>query len=230
MREYFAEPRFRAARIWSNRILARISPHLEGAVVNVSGWRDEDKEGRHYRDYFPHATEYWLTNWKSEARGFQGNLENEIFLDLEKPLPEALRRRFDVVFNHTTLEHVFDIFTAFHNLCELSRDCVIVVVPFLQEQHGDYGDYWRFTPEAIRRLFRREEMALAYLATNDQSVDAIYVVAVAARLAATRQKLERLPGNAVSHPPQALGRHFWDGPRSWHALRRLRDTLRGWRR
>jgi hypothetical protein len=230
MKALLAEPRFRAARLWSNRVLAAIAPHLGGAVVNVSGWRDEDKEGRHYRDYFTRATEYWITNWKSEARGYQGDRENELFLDLEQPLPDELRRRFDVVFNHTTLEHVFDIFTAFHNLCELSRDCVIVVVPFLQEEHGDYGDYWRFTPQALRRLFQREALDLAYLAANDQAVDAIYIVAVGARSPSTREMLRQLPGNAITSATVSLGRHFWSGPRLWHGVRRLRDALRGWRK
>jgi hypothetical protein len=59
-------------RIWSNRELARLAGWFPGDVVNVSAWRDEDKEGRHYRDYFTAATHYNLTNYKPEMRGFQG--------------------------------------------------------------------------------------------------------------------------------------------------------------
>ena len=32
----------------------------------------------------------------------------------------------------------------------MSKDIVIVVVPFLQEQHAEYGDYWRFTPLTLK--------------------------------------------------------------------------------
>lgn len=231
MKPWLAEPRFRAARVWSNRVLASLAPLFHGSVVNVSAWRDEDKEGRHYRDYFTHATEYWLTNWRSDARGYQGHLENEIYLDLEQPLPEALQQRFDVVFNHTTLEHVFDVFGAFHNLCQMSRDALIVVVPFLQEQHGDYGDYWRFTPEALFRLLERENMRMSYLAANDQSVDAIYLLAVGTRRPETHRAIHRVGGNRVDELPQLrLGRMHWKGPRWWHALRRLGHSLLGGRR
>src|SRR5687767_4129918 len=44
--------KFRAARIWSNQELKTITPHCKGAVINVSAWKDEDKEGAHYKDYF----------------------------------------------------------------------------------------------------------------------------------------------------------------------------------
>jgi hypothetical protein len=57
---------------------------LAGNIVNVSGWRDEDKEGGTYRErHFTRATDYWITNWKAEARGLHGDLPNEQFLDLE---------------------------------------------------------------------------------------------------------------------------------------------------
>ncbi len=94
-----------------------------------------------YRDYFPKATTYTVTNFGGE-RGLQRQ-EGEIFLDLEKALPDSLRGKFDVVFNHTTLEHVFDCQLAFKNLSEMSRDILITVVPFCQNQHElpSFKDY-----------------------------------------------------------------------------------------
>lgn len=222
------DPRFRAARIWSNRILARIAPLLEGDVVNVSAWRDEDKEGRHYRDYFTKAREYWLTNWRSDARGFQGGLPHEIFLDLEQPLPQELSGRFDVVFNHTTLEHVFDVFTAFHNLCALSRNVVIVVVPFLQEQHGDYGDYWRFTPLTIQKLFARENRTVDFIAWNDGAVNAIYLVAASATNPSTVAMLHGVLGNQVDVIQAVqLGRAFFPFTRFGALIKRLFNSRLG---
>jgi len=148
--------------------------------VNVSGWKDEDKEGGTYRQYFSQAKSYTITNYKSEARGFQG-MQNEIFLDLTQDLPSNLLSKFDVVFNHTTLEHIFEVEKAFQNLCDMSRDVVIIVVPFLQQMHADYGDYWRFTPLAVKKLFEKYSFEVLHLSFNTDANASVYVFAVASR-------------------------------------------------
>jgi hypothetical protein len=170
----------RLPRIWSNRELSKFSSLFGGHVVNVSGWKDIDKEGRQYRDYFTNAESYTLTNYKAEARGYQG-LENEIFLDLEQTLPDELHQRFDVVFNHTTLEHVYDLRQAFGNLCLMSKDVIILVVPFLQPYHSEYGDYWRFSPLAVKRLFQDNGCNLLYLSFNNHRASAVYIFAIASK-------------------------------------------------
>ena len=172
------DKKFRVPRVWSNRELEKFGHLFSGKGVNVSGWKDIDKEGKKYRDYFSNISEYWITNYKSEARGFQGDQENEIFLDLEEDLDESMYSKFDVVFNHTVLEHIFDVNKAFENLCKLSNDIVIVVVPFLQEQHAEYGDYWRFTPLAVEKLFQKNNMDMIYINYNDASDDSIYIFAI----------------------------------------------------
>lgn len=172
------ERKFRLPRVWSNGELARLAPLFPGAVVNVSGWKDQDKEGRHYREYFTQATSYTITNYGG-FRGFQGD-EKEILLDLSVPVADELRGRFDVVFNHTTLEHIFEARTAFKNLCEMSRDIVIVVLPFSQVQHEEdtLKDFWRFTPTCVRYLFRENGMTPIYEAVNDHHNAGVYVVTV----------------------------------------------------
>ena len=45
----------------------------------------------------------------------------KIFLDLTQPLPSDLIEKFDVVFNHTTLEHIFDIFFCFQKFISLNK-------------------------------------------------------------------------------------------------------------
>lgn len=174
------EPRFRLPRVWSNQELRRIASLFTGDIVNVSAWRDEDKEGGYYKDYFINAKSYTLTNFKSEARGFQG-VENEIFLDLTADLPVDLEQRFDVVFNHTTLEHIFEVDKALNNLCRLSKDVVIIVVPFLQEMHAEYGDYWRFTPLALQKMFGKNSYEVVHLTFNKNPGSSVYVLAVAVR-------------------------------------------------
>jgi hypothetical protein len=167
-------------RVWSNRELAKFAHLFQGKVVNVSGWKDVDKEGRHYRDYFTGASSYTITNFKAEARGFQG-MEGEIFLDLEQDLPAELAGAFDVVFNHTTLEHIYQAHKAFANLCRLSSDIVIIVLPFLQQYHSDYGDYWRFSPLATKRMFEDNGFTLVYQGFNSDKASSVYTFSIATR-------------------------------------------------
>lgn len=152
---------------------------MSGFVVNVSAFDDRDKEGGFYRDYFPRAEAYHTTNFDSDKKGLMG--EEDIYLDLEARLPGELSRQYDCVFNHTTLEHIYDIKTAFANLCELSRDIVVVVVPFLQEEHGFYGDYWRVTPSTVNRMFAENGFSTVYLSASDARGAAVYVFAVGRR-------------------------------------------------
>lgn len=173
--------KFRSARVWSNKDLKKFSKLFKGEIINVSGWKDIDKEGERYKNYFSNASGYWISNYKAEARGFQGNLENEIYMDLEADLDISLHKKFDVVFNHTVLEHIFNIGKSFENLCELSKDIVIIVVPFLQEQHGEYGDYWRFTPLTIQKLFACNGLDLIYINYNDPTNESVYILAIGSR-------------------------------------------------
>lgn len=186
--QLFPERKFRAPRVWSNTILRRLAPLFSGSVVNVSGWKDSDKEGGHYKDYFTNASSYAITNYPSKRGGEEGT--GWISLDLEKDAPAELRSQYDVVFNHTTLEHVFEVNKAFESLCTLSRDIVLIVVPFLQEMHiyeDGYKDYWRFTPYAVRNLFEQNGFTLLYIDVNDRPKESVYVVAVGSKQPANWQ-------------------------------------------
>jgi len=171
------------ARLWSNEEIRRLGAHFEGEIVSVSGAKDADKEGGRYRDYFPGATAYHITNYPKEGWGHFQGASDEISLDLTAPLPEALRQRYDVVFNHTTLEHIYEVGTAFANLCAMSRDIVLVVVPFLQEMHcpSEGGDYWRFTPLTLKRMFEDNGFSLLQCTFNSHSNAAVYLCAVGSR-------------------------------------------------
>lgn len=46
------DKKFRVPRVWSNRELEKFGHLFSGKGVNVSGWKDIDKEGKKYRDYF----------------------------------------------------------------------------------------------------------------------------------------------------------------------------------
>jgi len=214
----FTDRQFRIARHWSNCELAKVAPHFTGDVVNVSAWDDRDKEGQHYRDYFSNASSYSYTNYGG-YRGVQG-LANEYALDLTGEVPENLKGRFDVVFNHTTLEHIFDVRKAFANLCELSKDAVVLIVPFAQVQHEskDWKDYWRFTPSCVRELFHQNGMEVILEAESPHKHAAVYLLFIASREADKWKR--RLP---TYHPICEAGR--WIGSRwfsrSYAFVRRL---------
>ena len=176
----FTDRIFRIPRIWSNNELKKFSSLFTGDIVNVSAWKDEDKQGGYYKNYFCNAKTYSITNFETDARGYQGH-ENEIFLNLENKLPENLQNKFDVVFNHTTLEHIFDVNTAFKNLCLMSNDVVILVVPFLQQMHAAYGDYWRFTPLAIKKLFEKNGLSIVYSSFNEDRNSSVYLFFIASK-------------------------------------------------
>jgi hypothetical protein len=175
--------KFRLARVWSNNELKKFSSLFSGKVINVSAGENIDKQGSTYDQYFNTADEFWTSNYNPGSyRGYQGK-ENEILLDLTTPIENKLIGSFDVVFNHTTLEHVFDVFTAFKNLCLLSKDIVIIVVPFAQEQHENEGylDYWRFTPTCIRKLFEVNNYEVLYESANNDFNAATYLFYVASK-------------------------------------------------
>ena len=168
-------------REWSNAELAKIAPLYSGTVINVSGWLDEDQRGKLYRSYFSSASGYFVSNFTgARAESTVASVQ----IDLTRDIPPDLVDGFDVVFNHTTLEHVFEFHKAFENLCTLSRDTVILVTPFIQQVHfsaGSYGDYWRFTPMCLRRMFEENGLSVVYQSANDNEWYISYVFTVATK-------------------------------------------------
>lgn len=173
--------KFRIARFFSNEELKKFACLFHGRIINISAWNDEDKEGKHYKDYFVNCSEYIISNYESDKKGIIG-LDNEIFLDLEKNLPKKMYGTFDVCFNHTTLEHIYDVHKAFKNICLLSKDVVIVVVPYIQQLHGiGYSDYWRFTPYTMKRMFNDNGLQLRYCSANGKDKASIYLFCIGYR-------------------------------------------------
>jgi hypothetical protein len=206
---------FGGARRWSNQELRRFAHLFQSPIVNVSAWADSDKEGGTYKSYFPSGTDYQITNFGT-SQGEMQNRPDEFYLDLMAELPESLRGKFATVFNHTTLEHVWDFRTAFANLCALSNDAVIIIVPWLQPQHSDYGDYWRFSPQALVRLFEEQSMRVVHLDWNRGPRESVYVFAIASRDPERwKAQFPQLPlasheDGFFSLPPDAPGHRAFD--------------------
>jgi hypothetical protein len=170
---------YRLARAWSNDELLKFSGIFGGNILNVSAANDSTKCGDTYQAFFSKADTYTISNYSLQGM----EKYNEFFLDLEKPLDKSLFGSADVVFNHTTLEHIFNVTTAFQSLCLLSKDVVIVVVPFLQKMHGRgaYNDYWRFTPELMKRLYQENGLTLRYCSDNCTPYASTYLFCIGYR-------------------------------------------------
>jgi len=65
----------------------------------------------------------------------------------------------------------------------MSRDLVVVVVPWMQELHyGDgYEDYWRVSPFALRRMFSENDMELVHLVANNGKKESVYILAIGSK-------------------------------------------------
>ena len=65
------------------------------------------------------------------------------------------KNRFGTIFCLSVLEHCVDPFKMAQNLTQLLRPNghICISVPFAWQIHGYPNDYWRFTPEGVKRLF-----------------------------------------------------------------------------
>lgn len=180
----YVDRRSRLARVWSNSELKKVGYLFSGRVANISAADDEDKQGNTYSDYFSNSSEYFITNYApGKFRGWKGR-SNEHYLDLVGEVPQELGSYFDVVFNHTTFEHIFNVRKAFANFCKMTKDVAIVVLPFSQYQHEHeeaYRDYWRFTPTCARELFDENGLQIIYESANSDYNSAIYLFLIASK-------------------------------------------------
>lgn len=172
-------------RSWSNDELRFVLSHCPkgGRVVNVSGWQDRDKEGGLYKDYFPRPTLYHISNYEGDAaRGAAAR--TDLVLDLTKPLAAAYENKYDIVFNHTVLEHLEEPTFAFTQIGKLTTDMIVTVVPFKQKLHFEYGmfgDYYRFTPFSMRRLHAQNGFSVLYESYTPRPSLDVYLLYVGTR-------------------------------------------------
>ena len=166
----------RSPRQWSNDELLKFSHLFCGDVINVSAGIDSDKRGKTYRQYFYRAKSYSISNYKGGG----------IKLDLSDPLLDTeVLHGFDVVFSHTVLEHIYKFKIAVRNLCQMSKDIIITVVPFLQAYHNyqlrNYQDFWRFSPHALINLFDEYGFKTIYMNWNNDPISNIYLFHIASK-------------------------------------------------
>ena len=218
-------------RAWSNREIRKLGYLFTGHVLNVSAIKDGDKEGGVYRDYFPNARSYTITNYGKEI-GSSGSI-NEKELDISIPYDGSIGQ-YDVVLAHTVLEHVYPFTTSILNLCALSEDVIVIVSPFIQGMHGKNGfyyDYFRFTPLALEKILEEQGFQTIYYNWNeDHPLLNVYIIQVATRFPQKyRNKLPPSRGLklGINSPGLVYSKMLWPsiGGRKMSFLRRLGNWI-----
>ena len=170
-------------RTYSNACLKRILPLLNvTSVLNVSGWDDGDKEGGQYSDYFSQkVNKYEVSYFENDYLRSDTDL-SKMVINLEDINYQA-GEKFELVFSHTVLEHVFDQQNAFRIMCGLAEKYVVGVVPMINVLHWEetYEDYWRFTPHGIRKLFENNKFKLVHLEIGPRLSISQYIIFIGAR-------------------------------------------------
>ncbi len=173
------------ARIYSNNLLKEYLKYFGGNIINVSGWEDSDKQGGFYIDYYNDVKSYTISNIdgiNGTPKARKGGIEY-IYLDLDNPIDDGFNGLYDVVFNHTVLEHIFSLFNALEVITSLSKDVIITIVPFSQPVHytDSYGDYHRITPRFLEQYFSKKGYTTILSDYNDQPFSHIYVINISTK-------------------------------------------------
>lgn len=172
-------------RLWSNDILKENIPKLKNynSVINVSGWKDSDKEGGKYKDYFHNDVVYKISNYPDDKEKGISDI-NDIEIDLGKQLPSELEYKFDVAFNHTVLEHVMNPEFAFDQISKLTKDVLITVIPWKQALHfnpGQFGDYYRISPFTMRRFYEKNNFTIMFETYSPSYAPDTYLLYIGSR-------------------------------------------------
>jgi SAM-dependent methyltransferase len=138
-------------------LVKRLAPKMRGSVLEIGSKRyAEPPISFDYRMLFPVGTEYVGVDAEA-GTGVDIVLDMTASIDILRA--RLGQRQYGAIICLSVLEHVKDIFSFSRNVEGLLRPGGVLVlsVPFAWEIHAYPGDYWRFTPEAIRYLFRNVE-------------------------------------------------------------------------
>lgn len=85
----------------------------------------------------------------------------ERIVDLNDPLPDDLRRQFELVIDPGTCEHCFNVGMAFRNVCEAVAlgGYLVHIAPLSFINHG----FWNFSPTVYPDYFEANGFALVHM-------------------------------------------------------------------
>lgn len=87
---------------------------------------------------------------------------NELIIDLNLPIDEAFHCKYDLVIDTGTLEHCFNVGTAFMNMCSLVKvgGYLITAAPMSKMNHG----FWNFSPCVYDNFFSKNKFSIEFIA------------------------------------------------------------------
>jgi hypothetical protein len=141
-----------------NKILRKQISSLEGVKIILNAGCSQsqtDKNGTFYKDYFPSAQYYTLNNDPNIKDDSDRHFDMDIH-DLS-----SIKIKFDLVICNCVLEHVRNPFIVAKQLEDVSNKYIFIAVPFIvpfhQKEDAKIKDYWRFTDNGLRELFKNCE-------------------------------------------------------------------------
>ncbi len=125
---------------------------VEGPVLEIGSKFYDEETSVDYRSLFSQL-EYIGSDREA---GANVDVQIDIIGDIEILKNAFGYQSFKTIICCSVLEHIDDIFQASRNISELvgKGGVLFISVPFVWEEHGYPSDYWRFTPEAVKFLFK----------------------------------------------------------------------------
>lgn len=134
----------------SHGTIERLLRDLESSVVMRPDIPSNDPRWRHADLFFDLLGARRVD--AMDASHFEGA---NVIHDLNRPVPEELRGRYDVVFDGGTLEHVFNFPTAVKSCMQMAREGGRVII--LSPGNNWFGHgFYQFSPELFFRVFTEE--------------------------------------------------------------------------
>jgi hypothetical protein len=130
----------------SNTWLRKNCEDVMGKVISIGSVDDSDQENSFYKEYFPNASEYLITD---VTKGDALHMVLDV-CDMSQIIDESV----GCFFCSGVLEHVKNPFAAIDEMHRcLSQDGTLLLgLPFFQDIHLAPQDYWRFTPHGVDQL------------------------------------------------------------------------------
>lgn len=142
-------------RKFTNKILKEKVVSIKNVknILNVGALQqDRDKEGDLYINYFKDANYYTIDKNRNINHKFHFNIDLH---DLS-----TINIKFDLILNMNVLEHTENPFVCANNCKNIlnTKGYIFVAVPYFYPIHkniaGGYSDYWRFSDDGLRILFK----------------------------------------------------------------------------
>ena len=145
-------------------LIAETYPELDGASFAVR--KDAEKIKRwhgmsHLNEVIETSDFFEKIGCDADYFDFEEIRGDEIVCDLNFPISEIFCSQYDLVIDTATLEHCFNVGTAFENMCKLARinGYIVTAAPMSKVNHG----FWNFSPCVYDNYFEQNNFEINLL-------------------------------------------------------------------